>query len=62
MSALAAKILEEEILPIITGTVPRVDRPLYAEDRAELIQDMLATAAKMLDDAEKPAACLLRDR
>jgi DNA-directed RNA polymerase specialized sigma24 family protein len=46
-------MLLEEIMPIVAGTVPRVARPLHGEDREELVQDTLATAAKMLDDAER---------
>ena len=53
MSPHAAKMLLEEIMPIVAGTVPRVAKPLHAEDREELVQDTLATAAKMLDDAER---------
>ena len=53
MSPKAAKMLLEEIMPIIVGTVPRVARPLHAEDREELVQDTLAVAAKMLHDAER---------
>jgi len=53
MSPHAAKVLELEIMPIIAGTVPCVAKPRHAEDRVELVLDVLARAAKMLHDAEK---------
>jgi hypothetical protein len=46
-------MLEQEIMPIIMGTVPRVVRPVGAEDSGELVQDTLASAAQMLDSAER---------
>jgi hypothetical protein len=46
-------MLEREIMPIIMGTVPRVVRPVGAEDSGELVQDTLASAAQMLDSAER---------
>lgn len=53
MSPEAASFLENEVYPIIKGTVPRVVRPADGEDPAELVQDAAVSAAKMLDAAEK---------
>jgi hypothetical protein len=46
-------LLVQDIMPIIAATVPRVARPVGAEDSAELVQDTLASAAQMLDAAER---------
>jgi DNA-binding CsgD family transcriptional regulator len=46
-------MLEMQIMPIIRATVPRVVRPVGAEDAGELVQDTLCSAAQMVDAAEK---------
>ncbi len=53
MSPAAGMLLVEEVMPIIAATVPRVARPVGAEDSAELVQDTLASAAQMMDAAER---------
>ena len=53
MSPAAGMLLVEEIMPIIQGTIPRVARPVGAEDSRELVQDTIASAAQMLDSAER---------
>ena len=53
MTAEAGMLLVEEIMPIITTTVPRVAKPVGADDARELVQDTLASAAQMVESAEK---------
>ena len=53
MSPEAGMLLLNEIVPIITATVPRVVRPVGAEDSRELVQDAVASAAQMVDAAER---------
>ena len=53
MSPKAALILEKEIYPIIRNTIPRTARPIGSEDPEELVQDATASAAEMLDAAER---------
>ena len=53
MSPQAAKILVEEIMPIIEGTTYRTVRPLPTEDHEEVLQDTLASAAEMIDSVER---------
>lgn len=53
MSPLAAQMLEKEIYPIIRNTIPRTARPIGCEDHEELVQDATASAAEMLDAAER---------
>jgi hypothetical protein len=53
MSPEAALFLEKEVYPAIQRAVPRVVRPLDGEDSRELVQDVAASAAQMLDAAEK---------
>ncbi|OGV31680.1 MAG: hypothetical protein A2020_05845 [Lentisphaerae bacterium GWF2_45_14] len=53
MSPEAALFLENEVYPIIKGTVPRTVRPVDGEDTAELVQDAVVSAARMLDSAER---------
>ena len=52
MSPEAAMMLEQSIVPIISATVPRVCRPVRSEDPAELVQDTILTAARMIHAAE----------
>jgi len=49
MSPSAAEMLLTQILPILQVTVPRVVRPVGAEDSDELVQDAAAMAAQMVD-------------
>ena len=53
MSPATGRLLIEKIAPILMGTIPRVIRPVGAEDIAELQQDALAQAAAVLDSAER---------
>lgn len=53
MSPKAAQMLADEIYPIIKNTVPHVVKPLGSEDPEELVQDATASAAEMLDAAER---------
>ncbi len=53
MSPLAAQMLEKQIYPIIRNTIPRTARPIGCEDHEELVQDATASAAEMLDAAER---------
>ncbi len=46
-------MLLHEILPIIHAAVPRAVKTVGSEDVAELVQDCLASAAAMLDAAER---------
>jgi len=53
MSPEAGLMLVKKILPIVRVTVPRAVKPANAEDGQELIQDVVASAAAMLDAAER---------
>lgn len=53
MSPSAALMLEKQIYPIIRNTIPRTARPIGCEDHEELVQDATASAADMLDAAER---------
>jgi hypothetical protein len=53
MSPKAALMLETEIYPIIRNTIPRTASPIGSEDHEELVQDATASAAEMLDAAER---------
>ncbi len=53
MTAEAGMLLVDKIMPIIAATVPRVAKPVGAEDARELVQDTLASAAQMVESAEK---------
>lgn len=53
MSPQAGMLLVEEIMPIISATVPRVVRPVGAEDSEELVQDAVCSAAQMVEASEK---------
>jgi hypothetical protein len=52
MSPQAGWILQEEICPRIAAVVPRSIQPVGAEDCAELVQDGITLAAKMIDRVE----------
>ena len=52
MTHTAGLLLVNEIAPIIQGALPRVVRPVGAEDHAELVQDALCTAARMIEASE----------
>lgn len=52
MTAYAGALLVREIMPIITATVPRAVKPVGSETFDELVQDVTATAAKMVDSCE----------
>jgi hypothetical protein len=52
MSPQAGWILQEEICPRIAAVVPRSIQPVGAEDHAELVQDGITMAAKMIDRVE----------
>lgn len=53
MTPRTGRTLLEKIVPIIRGTVPKAVRTTRCEDFAEVIQDCICEAAKMLDSAEK---------
>ena len=53
MSPETSDMLMQHIVPAITATVPRTCRPVGSEDYAELVQDTILTAARMLDAAER---------
>ena len=52
MSPYAGQLLVETVMPMIRAAVPRCVKPAAGEDVAELIQDGLAIAARLLDAAE----------
>ena len=52
MSPAAGVILINEILPRLRATIPRLVRPVGAEDHEELVQDAAAIASGMLHSAE----------
>ena len=52
MSPQAGYVLRDEIAPRIAGVVPRSIQPVGAEDHAELIQDGITMAAKMVQRLE----------
>jgi len=52
MSPQAAWILQEEIVPRLSGTVPYSVKCVGSEDAQELVQDGITMAAKMLDRVE----------
>jgi len=53
MSPQAGFVLMREIVPRLRSAIPTVVHPLSGEDREELIQDAIATAANMLDRVER---------
>jgi len=53
MSPYACRLLVDEIMPILAGTVPMAVKPVGSENREELVQDTLVSAAMMLDRAER---------
>jgi len=54
MTAIAAELLVTQIMPIIMGAIARgAVRTVGSEDLEELQQDALASAASMLDSAER---------
>lgn len=52
MTAYAGALLVSQIMPIITATVPQVVKPVGSETFDELVQDVTATAAKMVESCE----------
>jgi hypothetical protein len=52
ISPQAAWILQEEIVPCLSGTVPFSVLPVGSEDSQELVQDSIVMAARMLDRVE----------
>jgi len=53
MSPAAGDLLVEHIAPRLRVTVPRVVKPVGAEDEEELVQDAIVVAAQMLDAVER---------
>jgi hypothetical protein len=53
MSPQAAWILQEEIVPRLSGTIPHSVVCVGAEDPQELVQDGITMAAKMLESKGK---------
>ncbi|MCE9610328.1 MAG: hypothetical protein K8R23_09060 [Chthoniobacter sp.] len=53
MSPSAGDLLVEHIAPRLRAVVPKVVRPVGAEDSEELVQDAIYTAARMLDSVER---------
>jgi len=58
MSPAACKILVDEIMPILSATIPRL-RLVGSDDHEELQQDAVTSAAQMLDAAERAGKPLL---
>ncbi len=52
MSPAAGLVLVDQIMPIITATVPHTVKPVGAEDHGEIIQDTLTMAAQMVESCE----------
>lgn len=55
MSPATGLILLNQVIPILAATIPRIARPVGAEDVEELKQDAIAYAAALLDSAERRA-------
>jgi hypothetical protein len=53
MSPQAGCLLLEEIAPRLRSAIPRVVKPVGAEDEEELVQDAIVTAAQMLASVER---------
>lgn len=53
MSPIASQMLLDEILPLLTRTIPHTVYPSAGEDSAELVQDAVASAAEMLEAVEQ---------
>jgi hypothetical protein len=53
MTPAAGDLLMEHIAPRLRSAIPRVVKPVGAEDEEELVQDAIATAAQMLDAVER---------
>lgn len=53
MSPAAGMMLTNEVLPILTATIPRVVRMIGSEDPEELVQDAVASAAQFVDSLER---------
>lgn len=53
MSPEAGLLLVNEIMPIISATVPRVVRRVGSEDAGELVQDAMCSAAQMVEASEQ---------
>src|ERR1039457_3781781 len=53
MSPAAGDLLVEHIAPRLRATIPRVVKPVGAEDEEELVQDAIVVAAQMLDAVER---------
>ena len=52
MSPKASWILQEEVVPRLTASIPRNVSQIGSEDAEELVQDSICLAAKLLDNAE----------
>ena len=52
MSPAAGLLLVGQVMPIIQATVPRVVKPVGAEDAGELVQDTLTMAAQLVESLE----------
>ena len=52
MSPQAGELLIEQIAPRLRATIPRVVKPVGAEDSEELVQDAITVAAQMLQRVE----------
>lgn len=59
MSPIAGQLLLHEILPIIQAPLPRAVKRIGSEDYSELVQDCIASAAQMLDTAERAGKPLI---
>jgi len=53
MSPAAGDLLVEHIAPRLRAAIPRVVKPVGAEDEEELVQDAIVVAAQMLDAVER---------
>lgn len=54
MTACAGELLVSQIMPIITATVPRTVKPVGSETFDDLVQDTIATVAKLLETGASP--------
>jgi hypothetical protein len=53
MSPQAGTLLLEQIAPRLRSAIPKVVKPVGAEDTEELVQDAIVLAAQMLDAVER---------
>ncbi len=59
MSPEAGMLLMEEVYPIVKAVVPRTVKPAVGEDHEELVQDTMASAARMMHLTEQAGRPIL---